>query len=62
MDRVLSAYEFAVEVATRPLGRAKNYTHDPTKINTRNVWPWSSLIPLMEQDIAGRVRPVPPVH
>ena len=61
MDWLLSAYEFAVEVAARPLGRPKNYRNDPTEIDTRNVWPWSSLVPVMEKDIARRVRSVPSV-
>ena len=56
MDRVLSAYEFAVEVAARMLGRSKNFVQDPTRIATRNVWPWSALVPLMEDDLLARVR------
>lgn len=59
MDRVISAYEFAVEVAARLLGRGKDFKVDPSKINTRNVWPWSALVPLMEEDLLARVRLVP---
>jgi len=55
VDRVLSAYEFATEVASRVLWRAKNYTADPAKMNTRNVWPWSALVPFMETDMVERV-------
>jgi protein-tyrosine sulfotransferase len=55
LDRVLSAYEFAVEVAARILQRPSNYTADPSKTNTRDVWPWSRLVPLIEQDLLLRV-------
>lgn len=55
LDRVLSAYEFAVEVAARILLRPSNYTADPSKTNTRDVWPWSRLVPLIEQDLLLRV-------
>ncbi len=55
VGRVLSAYEFAVEVAARVLTRPKNYTADPAKVNTRNVWPWSVLVPFVEQDMLQRV-------
>lgn len=55
VGRVLSAYEFAVEVAARVLTRPKNYAADPTKINTRNVWPWSVLVPFIEEDMMQRV-------
>ena len=56
MDRVLSAYEFAVEVAARVLARPKDYKPDPNKVNTRDVWPWSQLVPFMEDDMLARVR------
>lgn len=55
VSRMISAYEFAVEVAARVLTRPKNYTADPTKTNTRDVWPWSKLVPLIEQDMLQRV-------
>jgi hypothetical protein len=56
VDRVLSAYEFAVEVAARVLNRPKDYKPDPSKVNTRDVWPWSQLVPFMEHDMLQRVR------
>ncbi len=56
VDRVLSAYEFAVEVAARVLNRPKDYKPDPTKVNTRDVWPWSQLVPFIEEDMVKRVR------
>jgi len=56
VDRVLSAYEFAVEVAARVLNRPKEYKPDPTKVNTRDVWPWSQLVPFIEEDMVQRVR------
>ena len=55
VGRVLSAYEFAVEVAARVLTRPKNYTADPQKTNTRDVWPWSVLVPIVEEDMLKRV-------
>lgn len=55
VGRVLSAYEFAVEVAARVLTRPKNYTANPAKTNTRDVWPWSKLVPLIEDDMLRRV-------
>lgn len=55
VSRTISAYEFAVEVAARVLTRPKIYTADPTKTNTRDVWPWSKLVPLIEQDMLQRV-------
>ncbi|KAK9810315.1 hypothetical protein WJX72_008465 [[Myrmecia] bisecta] len=55
VDRVLSAYEFAVEVAARSLNRdRKPQLADPSKVNTRNVWPWSILVPFLEQDLHAR--------
>eukprot|EP00192_Tetraselmis_astigmatica_P006719 CAMPEP_0117657586 /NCGR_PEP_ID=MMETSP0804-20121206/5411_1 /TAXON_ID=1074897 /ORGANISM="Tetraselmis astigmatica, Strain CCMP880" /LENGTH=750 /DNA_ID=CAMNT_0005464053 /DNA_START=271 /DNA_END=2519 /DNA_ORIENTATION=- len=58
VDRVLSAYEFAVEVAARELRRppaGKRPQPDPSKVNTRNVWPWSLLVPWMEADMRTRI-------
>lgn len=57
VSRVLSAYEFSVEVASRVLTRSKDYKPDPAKVNTRNVWPWSILVPLIETDMLARVPP-----
>ena len=54
VDRVLSIYEFAVEVAARQLH--PNATQpDPDKMDTRRVWPWTILTPFMEQDLKARV-------
>lgn len=55
VSRILSAYEFSVEVAARVLTRSKDYRPDPSRVNTRNVWPWSILIPLIEDDMWKRV-------
>lgn len=55
VSRILSAYEFSVEVAARVLTRSKDYKPDPSRVNTRNVWPWSILIPLIEDDMRKRV-------
>ena len=65
VDRVLSAYEFAVEVAARALVKDAP-DKDPSKIDTQNVWPWSLLVPFIRQDLMRRVRdctfaPVPAI-
>ncbi|GJP49565.1 hypothetical protein CLOM_g8759 [Closterium sp. NIES-68] len=67
VDRVLSAYEFTVEVASRSLhwvpslnpgesllearrSARKRFTR-MSRAETRRVWPWSLLIPIMEDDL-----------
>mmetsp|Transcript_3569 Transcript_3569/g.8517 ORF Transcript_3569/g.8517 Transcript_3569/m.8517 type:complete len:551 (+) Transcript_3569:111-1763(+) len=58
VDRVLSAYEFAVEVASRhlqvPLGVRTPRPPGKPRVDTRNVWPWSLLVPWMEADMRMR--------
>ena len=54
VDRVLSIYEFAIEVASRHLDPNANQ-QDPGKMDTRNVWPWSILTPFMQQELQRRV-------
>mmetsp|Transcript_21789 Transcript_21789/g.54868 ORF Transcript_21789/g.54868 Transcript_21789/m.54868 type:complete len:736 (+) Transcript_21789:344-2551(+) len=57
VDRVLSAYEFSIEVASRELRRPPNAPKPAAdKVNTRNVWPWSLLVPWMEADMRARLR------
>ena len=54
VDRVLSTYEFAIEVAARYLH--PNATQkDPGKMDTRKVWPWSILGHFMQQELEDRV-------
>ncbi|DBB06421.1 TPA: hypothetical protein ACH3X1_011981 [Trebouxia sp. C0004] len=53
VDRVLSTYEFAVEVAARALVKDAS-DKDPSKIDTQNVWPWSLLVPFIRQDLLRR--------
>ena len=55
VDRVLSTYEFAIEVAARALAKDAP-DKDPSKIDTQNVWPWSLLVPFIRQDLMKRVR------
>ena len=55
VQRVLSTYEFAVEVAARSRAPGPTET-DPSKVSTQDVWPWSLLVPFMRQDLASRVR------
>ena len=54
VDRFLSAYEFAVEVAARTSFRPKTARKNPTKIATEDVWPWSYLIPFFANDLRAR--------
>lgn len=61
VQRVLSTYEFAVEVAARSRASGPTET-DPTKVSTQDVWPWSLLVPFMREGLAKRVRSCfPPV-
>lgn len=53
MDRVLSAYKFSTEVAARALHDPAP-RHDPRATNTRNVWPWSGLVPWLEEELVLR--------
>lgn len=53
VDRVLSTYEFAIEVAARALAKDAP-DKDPSKIDTQNVWPWSLLVPFIRQDLMKR--------
>ena len=55
MQRILSAYEFAAEVASRHLRTLAPPTLNPQKVDTRNVWPWSQLVPFLERDFRQRV-------
>lgn len=54
VDRFLSAYEFAVEVAARTAFRPKTARKNPTKIATEDVWPWSYLVPFFASDLRKR--------
>lgn len=59
VERALSAYEFSIEVASRELRRPANAPRPSAdKINTRNVWPWSLLVPWMEADMQARIKKV----
>lgn len=55
VQRILSAYEFAIEVAARQLRRSRGYTKPKGKIVTDDVWPWSYLIPFFVADIKPKV-------
>ena len=55
VDRFLSAYEFAIEVAARTLGRPKTQRKKPGRIATEDVWPWSYLIPFFADDLRPKV-------
>ena len=57
-DRVLSAYEFAVEVAARTVFGRKRPAGAKVagKTATIDVWPWSALVPLLRDDMEARRR------
>lgn len=55
VQRVLSAYEFAIEVAARQLRRSKTYVKPQNRVVTDDVWPWSYLIPFFVADIKPKV-------
>ena len=54
VDRVLSTYEFAVEVAARSFVTDAP-DQDSSKVDTKNVWPWSLLVPFIRQGLLTRV-------
>lgn len=59
VDRLVSAYEFSVDVAARGLratgapGRLSRRKAD--WVGTLSVWPWSVLVPWFKQDMRQRV-------
>ena len=55
VDRVVSMYEFAMEVSARSLA-PDGPGGDPSKVDTRSVWPWSLLVPFLCLDMRQRVR------
>jgi hypothetical protein len=57
VDRVLSAYEFAVEVAARQVKRTRKTSRARSKTTTDTVWPWSYLIPFFSRQMRERVSP-----
>ena len=56
VDRFLSAYEFAVEVAARIKKKPANFRKNPSRIATEDVWPWSYLVPWFAADMSKKVR------
>lgn len=55
VDRFLSSYEFAIEVAARQLRRSKTYVKPKNRVVTDDVWPWSHLIPFFVDDIQPKM-------
>ncbi|CAM6088087.1 unnamed protein product [Calypogeia fissa] len=65
VDRVLSAYEFSVEVAARSLrkpGRSLPGFQNRSRsaavsqfMNTLDIWPWRFLVPTMQIDLFARL-------
>lgn len=54
VDRLLSAYEFAIELGTRNAFRKQTPKAVEGRVLTENVWPWSYLIPFFAADIKQR--------
>lgn len=64
VDRVLSSYEFAVEVAARFLVHpdlasvakmSKQMLKKSNGVSTLDIWPWKYLVPWMMGDLFARV-------
>ncbi|KAI8474343.1 MAG: hypothetical protein J3K34DRAFT_138880 [Monoraphidium minutum] len=57
LDRFLSAYEFAIEVAARQVSRPrpKDLNLKTARTMTDQVWPWSHLVPFFVDDINARI-------
>lgn len=60
IQRVISAYEFSIEVAGRKIHLSDQeflkQKANTSAVNTFNVWPWSYLIPLSRNQMKDRVR------
>jgi hypothetical protein len=56
VDRFLSAYEFAAEVAARSVLKIDPFARAPTnKTVTEDVWPWSLLVPWFVREAKMRI-------
>lgn len=64
VDRVLSSYEFSVEVAARFLVHpnlasatkmSKTVRAKTKGVSTLDIWPWKYLVPWMRGDLFARV-------
>lgn len=59
VDRVLSAYEFAVDIAAKGVMSLETPPKNPKRksdfVGTLEVWPWSVLIPWFKRDMRGRL-------
>ena len=60
VERVLSAYQFAVDIAAKEVLHLDPAKKNPARrsdfVGTLEVWPWSYLIPWFKRDMAARVR------
>ena len=59
VSRVLSAYEFGIEVAARRVhvddDQYASANRNVSFVNTLNVWPWSYVVPFFRRDMRSRV-------
>jgi hypothetical protein len=67
VDRLLSAYEFAVEVAARGVGQRDRKLarlaeveagRARPRVETTQVWPWDVLVPMLARDMDARLAAV----
>jgi hypothetical protein len=60
VERLISSYEFAVDVAAKGVLHQARPRKNPKRradfVGTLEVWPWSILVPWFKQDMAQRVR------
>lgn len=56
VQRVLSAYEFAIEVSARKLGTDIKPREELNINSTRNVWPWKYLVPYIDGELNRKDR------
>ncbi|KAL4858064.1 Protein-tyrosine sulfotransferase [Chlorella vulgaris] len=59
VERLISSYEFAVDVAAKGVLRLETPRKNPKRradfVGTLEVWPWSILIPWFKRDMAARM-------
>lgn len=66
VKRVISAYEFGIEVAGRkintPDSRIESMRQNMTSVNTYNVWPWKYIVPFAREFIRDRLDAIMEEH
>ena len=66
VQRVISAYEFGIEVAGRkintPDSKIESMKQNMTSVNTYNVWPWKYIVPFAREHIRDRLDAIVEEH